>query len=170
MNKKIIARIIFSTIIILNCILICIFSNDNGEESSSKSGKFVETLLKLFPNYEQMSEAEQYDFKETLTFVVRKIAHFSEYVPIGIFGVLLLNTFNMKNKFKYLYTQLFGTLYATSDEIHQLFVAQRECNVRDVFIDSCGVAFGALIVLLIICLHKKHKTKKMTSADTNITN
>jgi VanZ family protein len=72
----------------------------------------------------------------------------------------------MKNKFKYLFTQIFGTLYATSDEIHQLFVAQRECHIRDVFIDSCGVAFGALIVLLIIHLHKKHKAKKLENIET----
>ena len=163
MNKTIVARIIFSIIIILNCIFIFIFSCDNGENSTNKSGFVVDLLLKMFPQYEQMSEMEQHEFRENLTFVVRKIAHFSEYVPIGIFGVLLLNTFAMKNKFKYLFTQLFGTLYATSDEIHQLFVAQRECHIRDVFIDSCGVAFGALIVLLIIHLHKKHKAKKMAT-------
>ena len=82
--------------------------------------------------------------------------------------LLLLNTFAMKTKFKYIFTQLFGTLYATSDEIHQLFVADRECHIRDIFIDSCGVALGALIVLLIIHLHKKHKAKKLETA--NITN
>lgn len=168
MNKTIVARIIFSIIIILNCIFIFIFSCDNGDKSTNKSGFVVDMLLKMFPQYEQMSEAEQHDFRENLTFVVRKIAHFSEYVPIGIFGVLLLNTFAMKTKFKYLITQLFGTLYATSDEIHQLFVADRECHIRDVFIDSCGVAFGALIVILIIYLYKKHKAKKLETA--NITN
>ena len=100
MNKTIVARIIFSIIIILNCIFIFVFSCDNGDKSTNKSGFVVDMLLKLFPQYEQMNEAEQFEFRENLTFVVRKIAHFSEYIPIGVFGVLLLNTFTMKTKFK----------------------------------------------------------------------
>lgn len=42
-----------------------------------------------------------------------------------------------------------GTLYAVSDEVHQFFVPGRSCEVRDMVIDSCGVAAGVLIMLLV---------------------
>lgn len=42
-----------------------------------------------------------------------------------------------------------GTAYAVSDEVHQFFVPGRSCEPRDMFIDSCGVAAGVLIMLLV---------------------
>lgn len=39
----------------------------------------------------------------------------------------------------------FGTLYAVTDEFHQMFVPGRSCEIRDMCIDSCGVATGVLI-------------------------
>ena len=40
-------------------------------------------------------------------------------------------------------------LYATSDELHQLFVMGRSCELRDVFIDSLGSVSGIIIYNLI---------------------
>ena len=42
-----------------------------------------------------------------------------------------------------------GTLYAASDEFHQLFVEGRTCAFRDVCIDSAGAAAGILIASII---------------------
>ena len=40
-------------------------------------------------------------------------------------------------------------LYATSDELHQLFVMGRSCELRDVFIDSLGSVSGIIMYNLI---------------------
>ena len=39
-----------------------------------------------------------------------------------------------------------GTIYAVSDEVHQLFVEGRSCEVRDMLLDSAGVAAGVLLM------------------------
>lgn len=39
-----------------------------------------------------------------------------------------------------------GTIYAISDEVHQLFVEGRSCELRDMLIDSAGVIAGVLLM------------------------
>ncbi len=61
------------------------------------------------------------------------------------------------------YSYLFGTLYAFSDELHQLFVPGRSCDPLDYLADSTGLAVGLLIILLILSprmekLLSTHKT------------
>lgn len=51
-----------------------------------------------------------------------------------------------------------AVLYAISDECHQLFVPGRSGEVRDVLIDSAGIAVGVLLVLLL--LRKQFLPKK----------
>ena len=42
-----------------------------------------------------------------------------------------------------------GALYAVSDEIHQIFVPGRSCELRDILIDSAGVLVGILAFQLL---------------------
>ena len=48
-----------------------------------------------------------------------------------------------------------GTLYAASDEIHQLFVPGRSGQLRDVLLDSDGVAAGILLAWAVGLLYQK---------------
>ena len=43
-----------------------------------------------------------------------------------------------------------GTLYAVSDEIHQIYVPGRAGRLSDVLIDSAGAAAGALVLLIVL--------------------
>ena len=43
-----------------------------------------------------------------------------------------------------------GTLYALTDEWHQGFVGGRHPALLDVTIDSCGVAVGVLVLVLLL--------------------
>ncbi len=47
-------------------------------------------------------------------------------------------------------------VYATLDEIHQLFVPGRGAQVRDVFIDSAGAAVGIIVYWVIMKLKYKN--------------
>lgn len=44
-----------------------------------------------------------------------------------------------------LYTVVFGILYGTSDEFHQLFVAGRDASLFDLFLDTAGSFIGSAI-------------------------
>ena len=49
----------------------------------------------------------------------------------------------------YLISIILCIIYATSDEIHQLFVPGRACQLRDILIDSIGSITGVYLYKLI---------------------
>lgn len=141
-------RIIFSVLIIINCMVIFSFSSQNSDTSSNTSGIFVDKLVKIINNITKTSETQE--LKDNVTFVVRKGAHLSIYTLLGIWLYGLANTFNISKLRKMALGFIFGFIYAMSDEIHQLFVGGRSCEMRDVCIDSCGILLGILICFFII--------------------
>ena len=100
-------------------------------------------------------------FKEdprVLSFAVRKCAHFTEYTVLGLslrmtVQDLLRRRQGGRSAARPAYVTLLswcaGTLYAVTDEVHQMLVPGRSCEIRDVLIDSCGVFLGAAIMHLI---------------------
>ena len=70
------------------------------------------------------------------------------------------NTFKTNTKTKLLICLLFGLLYAASDEFHQKFVSGRSCEIRDVCIDTLGVLFGNLLVIITGKIIKKFNYAK----------
>lgn len=119
---------------------------------------------------------------DLLTTIVRKMAHFTEYLVFGASLVLTIKSLAeiisaRKNKetgplsidetkskainFWSLLAWAFGTLYAISDELHQYFVLGRSCEVRDMCIDSAGVAVGCIICMIIL----KNLNKKTISSE-----
>ena len=88
---------------------------------------------------------------ESMSFVIRKCAHFTEYLMLGISLFATMREYWPDKKGAgFVLPWGIGTLYAVTDEIHQYFVPGRSCELRDVLIDSCGVAAGVLIISLIV--------------------
>lgn len=119
-------------------ILIFSFSAQTGEQSSQSSG-LIEQLLFYF----SFIPSQIAGFE--LQFIIRKMAHLSEYF------ILYLLMFNLMKEYqpykKSLVFSLAGVfLYACSDEIHQAFVPNRACLFTDVLIDTTGGGLGMLIV------------------------
>ena len=85
--------------------------------------------------------------------LLRKIAHFTEFAALG---AALAWRFGMLEKRK-ANALVFGALAACVDETIQLFVPDRGPAIRDVVIDTCGLAAGMVILLLI---HKITTTTK----------
>ena len=52
-----------------------------------------------------------------------------------------------------------GVLYAISDELHQLMIAGRSGNIKDVIIDSLGILTGIMFFLLVSEIYKKIASK-----------
>lgn len=70
--------------------------------------------------------------------LLRKCAHATEY---AILGLLLLRAVGRE-----LPALILGVCYATTDEIHQHFVANRHASPIDVAIDAAGVVIGVLLL------------------------
>ena len=86
--------------------------------------------------------------------IVRKLAHFSIYTLVGICIMGFISTFNIILLKRFLISLFVGLIYAISDEYHQSFVPGRGPSIRDVCIDTAGVFFGIIIVLIIISVFK----------------
>ena len=124
MHKSVI-RLILLICIILNCMTIFWFSNQNAETSGGSSGRVVNFITNMIPSLKNMEEQERIRIqKEIMQPIVRKLAHFSIYTLLGIFTMSFAKTCRATTYQKGLATFLFGFLYASSDEIHQLFIAR----------------------------------------------
>ena len=104
-----------------------------AEASKQESGLIVSRLA-------QWLQADE----DLISFVVRKGAHFTEYLLLGV--SLFLTVRDLRKRASFWIPWAIGTLYAITDEVHQYFVPGRSCEVRDMIIDACGVAAGVAIV------------------------
>lgn len=126
--------------------VIFMFSAQVSDESKSSSNKVTSAVVNTVISIkkENISEEKRQKIIEDKTFIVRKSAHFTEYFILGLILILYLQT---KEKLapKYIILAIiFCVLYATSDEIHQLFVNGRSCKIMDILIDTCGSSLAIL--------------------------
>ena len=131
---------------------------------SSQESSFLEGIVaKLF----------QLD-ADTASFVVRKCAHFLEYLALGMSMMFFADGLRRRGRDdaasddtsdtysgKYISLRrillVFGcaVLYAVSDEVHQSFVPGRSCELRDMCIDAAGILVGIGVYLLILRIHRR---------------
>lgn len=107
-------------------------SSFNSVESSNQSNIIVNLIVDIF-NFSNIS---------TVSNVIRKLAHFTEYL---ILGILVANMLREYDKKAYV-SIIICILYAISDEVHQLFVPGRSCQVLDMFIDTIGSSIGVVLL------------------------
>lgn len=150
-------KAIFTTFVALWMGVIFWFSAQPAVESSKMShsiGKVIGEVL--VPDFKALSSEEQEAIAEKIDYPVRKTAHAMEYAVLGGLLVLMYGSYEIIGKKGMAYGILTGVAYAMTDEIHQLFVAGRSCQMTDVLIDSAGVIFGSIIgVLIFICTIKQ---------------
>lgn len=107
-----------------------------------------------------MEEEQKNNLVEQSQKIIRKGAHFSIYMVVGILIMAFMCTYNVKQKTRIFVSICVGLLYAISDETHQYFIPGRQASPIDVGIDTCGVITGILIVLGIWTIVNKIKIKK----------
>ena len=164
MNKR--TKIILSLLpVVLVFILIFVFSSFDATSSASQSSKIVDFIKKyIFPDLSTLKNKHDTRIvNDTISFIVRKIAHLSVYTLLGIFSFTGL--WAVKNKKKRYFSAVgICMAYAITDEIHQSFVPGRSCEIRDVIIDTCGSAFGAFVCLVILLLLELRRIKKQQTS------
>ena len=137
------------------------FSAQDGEASSLLSEALADFLISVIdPDFAQLPAIEQEGVSEFTGKLVRKVAHFTEFAALGFFIRLLAGSYALRRPTRW--SWLAGTLYACTDELHQLFVFARACMWQDVLLDSCGVLAGvtaayALLVIISRCVARARK-------------
>ena len=140
-------KVINTILIILWMGLIFVLSNDTAEESSKKSdGLIVRCVQDIIKR--DLSTKEKEKVLKYLVKPVRKSAHFFLYFVLGILIINLFKSFELFNYKTILIAVLLCFLYACSDEIHQLFIKGRSCEVRDILIDTIGSLSGISVYYL----------------------
>ncbi len=136
--------------------VIFMFSHQPSDSSAQLSGRLthiIEAIAK-FINI----DTEKID----LHLIIRKGAHFTEFAILGFLLFIAIFPSSRTVIKAGIMSQLIGMGYAVLDEVHQLFVPGRSCQVTDMLIDSCGVLFAVLLsyafVMLKRVLHKPSRS------------
>lgn len=131
------------------------FSSQDGEESSGVSQKVTVAITKNVKKIQSLEEQQKQQVLQQTEKVVRKLAHFSIYTLVGFLLMALMNTYDMKESKRAVFSLIIGIIYASSDEIHQIFTPGRSAMITDVFIDTMGVLLGIMLFMLVIIVWKK---------------
>ena len=136
-------------------VMIFAFSTEDAEHSDRTSGIISRSVLSIIhPDYEQLEETKQQLLYDDVQHIVRKCAHFTEYMLLGfVLRLCLESWFGHKvKKARSLALAAFcgGTVYACTDEFHQLLIEGRSGQWSDVFVDGSGVLLGVMIGTLLI--------------------
>lgn len=125
--------------------MILIFVMSSDSLSGEKSG-FITTTIWKFITFITSYEPTLVDRLST-SFLLRKIAHISEYFLLfityyyGFFKSKIVKVQNVS------YIALIFTLfYAMTDELHQAFIPNRVGTYEDVLIDSIGALVSFLLL------------------------
>mgnify|MGYP004680942529 FL=1 len=140
-------KVIKFTLVVCCMLIIFMFSSDSGTASSKKSDSVIINLVDVISN-KKVNNKDRDKYIEKYVFPVRKCAHFTIYLILGILVISLLSEYRILNFKTVLYTLLIVFLYACSDEFHQLFVSGRSSEIRDVLIDSSGGFIGSYLYYL----------------------
>lgn len=147
MNKAKYRRLLF-LIPLAVMIIIFYFSSQNASASTEVSDGFIKNVSEFIIKILKLENVTAVTVTDTLSFIVRKMAHIFLYAVLGI-SFHISYYFNIKNNFLVL-SFISGLIYSISDEIHQVFVPGRSGKITDVFIDSIGLVLGIFVIYLII--------------------
>ncbi|MBR1861605.1 MAG: VanZ family protein [Lachnospiraceae bacterium] len=136
---------------------------DVSTEQSLTIGKFICKIV--VSGYGEMTGITQRQYAELYDHFVRKSAHFCEYAVLGALtynvAYLVFNYLKTRKKkdlrsiYLIISSLLWCILYASTDEIHQLFVEGRYGSSLDVILDAAGSLLGIMLVVLIRYLISK---------------
>lgn len=118
-------------------------ASDSAQTSQSVGYRIASWQNDLF--HQEKTEAELIAQAETMQLIIRKGAHMGEYALLATLAAIHFGCYSFNKKQILLLAFLLTACYATSDEIHQIFVPGRAGRFSDVCIDSVGGAIGILV-------------------------
>lgn len=137
MKKKKFKKIVLWLLLVGWMTIIFLFSNQNGTTSTDVSNGVLTFVLRIMPI-------------DIGPYLLRKVAHFLEYMILGILILLLIREYKKITTREIVFGILFCILYACSDEFHQMFISGRSPGVFDVMIDTFGSMSGIFLLYFLI--------------------
>ena len=140
-----IKKLIYIVLIIVVLISIYYLSSMNNKETNSLSKGIIMKGIDIVENITH----KEYDKKvivNKLNYPIRKCAHFLLFLLLGLCIYLLLNSFNISNRF--IISIILCFVFACLDETHQMFSLGRSSSILDILIDSIGSIVGIVIISL----------------------
>lgn len=131
--------------VVLWMMLIFYFSQQSVFASKGLSTTITKELIEIAEKIIPMEKVQVEDIHH----LVRKNAHFFIYFCLGIFALIALKLSGIKGYRSSLIALILCMIYAVTDEFHQLFVAGRGAQMKDVVIDWAGAALGIAIATFI---------------------
>lgn len=154
---------VFFILTLVWMVVIFLFSGRTGEESTEDSYLIGMSVGRMVvPAFNDLSDEEQLAFAERVDYPIRKTAHAMEYAVLGVFIAGWVYDETFKRAKSTLYAWLIVTVYAATDELHQLFVVGRSGQITDILLDSVGAFFGVLIMVCILYGILNRRAKKMS--------
>ena len=147
MKKK-----IFLSLTIIWTAFIFFNSAQVGDDSAAMSGFFADIARNIL-NTVGLGGMDM----DTLSYAVRKAAHFTEFFVQSVFVSILLSEYFRKYRSAVIYVLFVGLFTACCDELLQLFVDGRGSAVADVFIDFSGTAAASAGAAIVKCWKAKKK-------------
>jgi len=135
-------------------------STSVGGASHTDSG--LDSLLARF--FPVLNRVLTWPERDAIHYYVRKAAHVTEYAMLGILAVRALRASvrNMPTQTLWGVAWLFATVYAATDEFHQIFVPGRTPKATDVMLDSTGALLGIGLMRVVT---NQTTRRSLTSAD-----
>jgi len=136
-------KLIIKYLLVIACMVtIFCFSNQKSEDSTKLSTGVIEKIVTTISK--NIDEADVEEIVDKYFVFVRKTAHFLIYLTLGILVANLIIEYQIEFKKVILISLFICFIYACSDEIHQIFVSGRSCELMDILIDSTGALFGII--------------------------
>lgn len=137
--------------------LIYSFSGQSGQQSAQLSYKVTHVCVELVNEVADLhlTDAQIKSYIDKYHYPVRKLAHFTEYMLLGISVAFPLYVYGMRGIWLIFFAGAFCVGFASLDEYHQSFVAGRGPSKKDVMIDSCGAIVGIYITRIIGFIGRK---------------
>lgn len=141
-------------LLILWMIIIFSFSSADANKSTGTSDKVITTMIEIKDKItdQETPISEKEIIVKNSSFHVRKIAHITEYL---ILGLLMFNALKQFNILNICYAIILCVLYSCTDEFHQLFINGRSGSFRDVLIDTIGILLGTYLYKILVIKEKK---------------
>ena len=157
-RKMMIARVVLTVLTVAAVAAIFYNSSQSAIESTERSSPLTDWINGILAGF-------PIPFSVTESFI-RKLAHFTEYAILGAMLSVTYYVYQLKIRTALISTLITGAVIATIDEIIQLFPAGRSCQISDILLDCCGVAFATAIVMLIIRAIENNRLKKHIGQST----
>lgn len=166
-NKRRRAYFLFFALAALAVMILLFCLSHQTAEESGKLSEGIKVAQK--PAVESIfGKVEEVQNENPLVWFInnmfRKVAHLVAYALLGfcLLGAML-NLDRIKAlPLKILFAVGIGSLFGATDELHQLFIDGRSCELLDVGLDAVGIIAGALFMLLcygIVGLFGKNQKK-----------